>query len=278
MSGIQVILDTTGNKFVVGSGTDQKFVYGAVLTVIGTMTEFTFQAFGPVDVLSVGYDFTEPTASPVAETDSPTISPTTLTDEPTTLAPTAPTSTPSDMPSISPTSMPTTSSPTPGPTTACSVAYCESITMRETSEYTFSSSVSIEAPATAAFSASTFLSSCDSSSTASTFYTDFTPAGSAIVITFPSPVTNPVLFIGVSDTQATTGAAILTFFDDVCVQGGATESDGVVTIDDSGNRFSLGITGGASQINGAVIAVIGTFDSITFQSERIVNALAVGWD
>jgi len=150
--------------------------------------------------------------------------------------------------------------------------------MREIDEYTFSSSVTVEATASAAFSAATFLSSCDSSSLASTFYTDFSPSGSGVIIGFPSPVTNPVLFVAVSDNQISGGTGVLTFFDDVCVQGGATESDGVVTIDDSGNRFSLGITGGASQINGAVIAVIGTFESITFQSERIINALAVGWN
>eukprot|EP00549_Striatella_unipunctata_P025501 CAMPEP_0118716384 /NCGR_PEP_ID=MMETSP0800-20121206/27464_1 /TAXON_ID=210618 ORGANISM="Striatella unipunctata, Strain CCMP2910" /NCGR_SAMPLE_ID=MMETSP0800 /ASSEMBLY_ACC=CAM_ASM_000638 /LENGTH=151 /DNA_ID=CAMNT_0006622785 /DNA_START=360 /DNA_END=815 /DNA_ORIENTATION=+ len=133
--------------------------------------------------------------------------------------------------------------------------------------------------------ASSFTPECSSSNTISTFYSFVPSSSSDITVTFSSlAVSNPVIFIAVSDETAEDGAGIFIFSSfssiEMCLQGGGVLQGNTLLVDGSGTRtrFSRFFP---PFFMGAAVAIVGddveevSFDYLSFGGQAII---AVGVD
>jgi len=128
----------------------------------------------------------------------------------------------------------------------------------------------MEVTQTSIFRATDFSSQCDNSLTAASYY--FSALPGTIVISFDSIVSNPVLFFGVKRIADVT----LTFNDEVCVIGGATQENSLVVRAD-GSSDTVVAPGRIRRYASGAVTILGEMDTFGFSINGILPFFTVGW-
>jgi len=148
--------------------------------------------------------------------------------------------------------------------------------MRSNSEYTITSNLVVELSSTSGvqIDSTDFTDQCTDTTQVIDYRSAFAPFGSLVVlVVFPAPVTDPVLFFGVrlNDRRRTT----LILGNDYCLLGGAEQLAGrEIFPDGSGGGVDVGALGTYS--SGAV-AIPGTYTALAFTTTGPLPYFQLGW-
>mmetsp|Transcript_26900 Transcript_26900/g.41233 ORF Transcript_26900/g.41233 Transcript_26900/m.41233 type:complete len:321 (+) Transcript_26900:378-1340(+) len=255
--------------------TEPSYTPSAVPSPSPSNTPSMVPSHSPSDAPSV-----VPSQSPSDEPSSmPSPSPTALPSASPTVAPSSmPSATPSAVPSSSPTAP--TDEPTLSPTTACEAKLCDGVVLRTSSEYSISPGLPRVATATSSdgIDAMEFSDECTDTTQITEYQAAVPFIGSifgdlVVVVSFPEPVTDPVLFFGIRNSQV--GETTFTFGNDFCIIQGAVDLGGKMaapvgsgTIVDTGTLLNF---------RGGAIAIPGVHSAIGFTVSGPLPVFTFGW-